>query len=137
MPDHVEIIGAAFEALAAHDVEAALRCFDPEVVVEPARGGPPLGRTERPLEGRDAVRAWFTKVTADWTFFRATLLEAREYAPGVVVAEGTLVANPPQGAGFGSFCAWIFTFSGGCVQRMETFLSREALADALTSRGVG
>lgn len=127
-------VHAAFEALAGHDVEALLGCLHPEVEVVPAAGGPDLGDRGRGVCGHDGVRRWFAEVIERWPFYRATLLEARPYGADDVVAEGTLVVNPPRGAGFGSFAGWIFSFDGGRIRRAEAFLSRAALADALTAR---
>ena len=103
---------------------------DPNVEIHSAIGD----FTGTSYRGQDGVRQWVADMTEAFDEWRLDIDELDEFAPGRVLAVGTVhLRGRGSGASVDQPCAWIFDHDDGVLTRFEPFLNRVEEARAIAA----
>jgi len=117
MSDRVALVRRSFEAMAAWDVDALLRLYDPDVEFLPLTGT----RVESGgYRGHDGVRAYFSEARQLWDVLEPEGEEYRDVGGFVVVAGRCRVRGRVSGAESRPACAWVVGVRDGMIVSHRT-----------------
>ena len=117
MSEAAELVRRSFEAMAAWDVDALLRIYDPDVEFLPLTGT----RVESGgYRGHDGVRAYFSEARQLWDVLQPEGEEYRDVGGFVVVAGRCRVRGRVSGAESHPACAWVVAVRDGMIVSHRT-----------------
>jgi ketosteroid isomerase-like protein len=123
--DTLAVARRLFEAFSEGGTEAICDMLAPDVRAHPRMGGAPM------LEGRTAVRDWWTKMALSGTEVEARPLDY-ELHEDVVIVRGYLRHRDGRTIAENQVF-WLFEIHGGLIVRMESHQSRPAALGSLAA----
>jgi ketosteroid isomerase-like protein len=118
MSARVELVRRSFEAMAAWDVDALLRLYDPNVEFLPLTGTLVESRGYR---GHEGVRAYFAEARELWDVMEPEGHEYRDLGDCVLVTGRCRVRGRVSGAESHPACAWVIRVREGTIVSHRTF----------------
>jgi len=133
MFNNVEIIRAAYDALAAGDVPAMLKTFAPDVTWNEAENFPYADGN--PYVGRDAVGGLLARLGGDWDYFSLVVEQLLEAGQNVVALGRYKGRHSTTDAELDAQFAHIWWLENGKIVRFQQYTdTAQAIAAAGGSR---
>jgi ketosteroid isomerase-like protein len=121
-------VGEAFERWNAGDREPPLERFDPDIEIRTMISD---AFTGEPFRGHDGARAWLAALDESFEVWRVVPEEWHERGDVLVVTGNVHGRGRGSGIEFDLPVAWVATFRGEMLVRLQTYPDRqEALAAA-------
>jgi ketosteroid isomerase-like protein len=117
MSARVELVRRSFEAMAAWDVDALLRLYDPDVEFLPLTGTLVESGGYR---GHEGVRAYFAEARELWDVMEPEGDEYRDLGDCVLVTGRCRVRGRVSGAESHPACAWVIRVRDGAIVSHRT-----------------
>jgi uncharacterized protein len=132
MPDNVEIVRSAFDAIRRRDVDALLSLYDPDIEFLPLTGT----RVEHGgYAGHSGVRSYFDEVAEVWEEMRPYEETSQAVGEHVVVTGGCAVRGIGSGVESDDPMAWVITLADGKITRHRAYPTADEALEAVDGQG--